>query len=172
MSWPTPKPPKAERKSPRSLLEAQFAPKEDETEDERVEREAALYAAKKKLLESKEEGAEEEVKPEDEAANMDLPATTYVGEFRGGLRHGKGKFVQPVKLIVRKPLDEKEETEERKAKKKELMAELAKKQKEKAEDDKAAGKTRRKKKKGVVEIEVITIEYEGEWAAVCSFSNS
>ena len=125
ISWPTPKPPKAEQKSPQSLLEAQFAPKEDETEDERVQREAALYAAKKKLLEGKEEAAEDEVKPEDEAANMDLPATTYVGEFRGGLRHGKGKFVQPVKLIVRKPLDDKDEedsreTEERKVCQKKL----------------------------------------------------
>ena len=84
-----------------------------------------MYAAKKKLLEGKEEAAEDEVKPEDEAANMDLPATTYVGEFRGGLRHGKGKFVQPVKLIVRKPLDDKDEedsreTEERKVCQKKL----------------------------------------------------
>jgi len=56
---------------------------------------------------------------QDETENMDLPATTYVGEFRGGVRHGKGKYVQPVKLVIRQALEGKVNRVQREKKKKE-----------------------------------------------------
>ena len=77
----------------------------------------------------------------------DLPNTTYVGEFKGGVRHGKGRFVQPVKVLVSQVAEGRDdtpaggdeivgETAERKAKKKEMMAALERKQKEKEAADK------------------------------------
>jgi hypothetical protein len=70
----------------------------------------------------------------EEEEEHELPPTTYVGEFKGGVRHGKGRFVQPVKVLVSQVAEGRDatpagseiegETAERKAKKQELMAAL------------------------------------------------
>lgn len=94
--------------------------------------------------ESTGEPRQEEAAEEDE---RELPHTTYVGEFKGGLRHGKGRFVQPVRVEVSQVAEGRDatpagsheldgETSERKAKKKEMLAALAEKQKEKEAADK------------------------------------
>ena len=70
-----------------------------------------------------------------------------MGEFKGGVRHGKGRFVQPVKVLVSQVAEGRDqtpaggdeiegETAERKAKKKEMMAALERKQTEKEAADK------------------------------------